>query len=113
MSPELLISPRITDRLPAMVRNELGALEARDQEAFLEDYERKIKSIALAYVFWLFGLHYAYVGKWGLQFVFWFTVWGFFGLWWLVDLFRIPSIISNYNRETAITVMRNLATIIR
>ena len=71
-----------------------------------------IKSIALAYVFWLFGLHYAYAGKWGLQFVFWFTVWGFFGLWWLVDLFRIPSIISNYNRETAITVMRNLATII-
>ena len=112
MSPELLISPRITDRLPAMVRNELHALGAGDQEAFLEDYERKTKSIPLAYVFLGFWLHYAYVGKWGLQVLFWFTLAGF-GLWWLVDLFRIPSIISNYNRETAITVMRNLATIIR
>ena len=112
MSPELLIPPRITDQLPAMVRNELHALEAGDQEAFLEDYQRKTKSIILAYLFlFLFGVHYAYVGKWGLQVLFWFTFAGF-GFWLLVDLFRMPSIIKNYNRETAITVMRNLATIL-
>ena len=110
MSPELLISPSITDPLPAMVRNELRALEAGDQEAFLEDYQRKTKSIPLAYVLWLFWLHYAYVGKWGLQVVFWFTLAGL-GFWWIIDLFRMPSIIAGHNREAAITVMRNLRTI--
>lgn len=62
--------------------------------------QSEIKSAGVAYLlyFLLFGTHYAYQGKWGLQFLFWITLGGF-GLWALIDLFRIPSMISSYNTK--------------
>lgn len=57
----------------------------------------KIKSVPLTYAMWFFlGSHYAYLGKWGLQFLFWFTLGGV-GIWALVDLFLIPGKVERYN----------------
>ena len=94
-----------------MVRNELATMSAQKQEEFLEEYRRKRKSTGATYALWLFlGWHYAYLGKWGVQFLYWFTVGGFF-IWAFIDLFRIPGQVSNYNKEVATEVMRNLKAI--
>ncbi|MFB9862298.1 TM2 domain-containing protein [Rufibacter immobilis] len=66
------------------------------------------KSTGFAYLLWvIFGLHYAYVNRWGLQFLFWITAGGL-GIWWFIDLFRIPSVVRRYNEALA---LQCLATI--
>lgn len=57
----------------------------------------KMKSTGTAYLCWFFlGCHYAYLGKWGWQLLYWFTLGGL-GLWCLIDLFHIPSKVEKYN----------------
>lgn len=56
-----------------------------------------MKSTEIAYLCWFFlGCHYAYLGKWGLQILYWFTLGGL-GIWALIDLFTIPSKVSTHN----------------
>jgi hypothetical protein len=94
-----------------MVRNELARLPAQRQEEFVEEYRRKSKSLPVAYLFWFFlGLHYAYTRNWGTQVIFWLTVGGL-GVWWIVDAFRVPQIIRNYNKDAATEVLRSLKAI--
>lgn len=109
---KLLIPSSIADALPAMVRNELARMSAQRQEEFVEEYRRKTKSLLAAYIFliFIFWLHYGYLRKWGLQIVFWLTGGGFF-FWWFIDLFRLPGLVSNYNKDIATDVMRNLKAI--
>jgi hypothetical protein len=107
----LYLPNSISDNLPSMVRNELSKLSAQKQEEFLEEYERKNKSIFIGYLLLLFlGWHYAYQKKWGIQILFWVTFGGLF-FWWFVDLFRLPGLISDYNKDKALEVMRNLQSI--
>ena len=97
-----LVPASIADNLPAMVRNELSNLSAQKQEEFVEEYRRKAKSTGVAYVLWLLlGWHYVYLSKWGIQILFWLTLGGFF-ICWLVDLFRIPGLIRDYNKDIAV-----------
>ncbi|PKQ63740.1 TM2 domain-containing protein [Raineya orbicola] len=106
---KLYISASIADRLPSMVKNELAKLPAQKQEEFVEEYKRKAKSVGIAYLFLIviLAMHYGYLRKWGLQIVFWLTGGGFF-IWWLIDLFRLPGLVKNYNKDIAIDTMRNL-----
>lgn len=106
-----LVAPSISDGLPAMVRNELTKLPAQRQEEFVEEYSRKARQAPIAYILWLcLGWHYMYQKKWGLQVVFWLTLGGFF-VWWLVDAFRIPAMIRDYNKDVAVDTLRNLKAI--
>lgn len=108
----LLIPPSIADQLPSMVRNELANMPAQRQQEFIEEYRRKAKSVGVAYLFLIlvFAMHYGYLRKWGLQVVFWITAGGA-GLWWLIDLFRLNSVVKDYNKDVATDVMRNLKAI--
>lgn len=59
--------------------------------------QSKIKSTGTAYLFWfILGAHYAYLGKWGLQFLYWFTLGGL-GIWALIDLFIMSGKVNNVN----------------
>lgn len=63
--------------------------------------QSKMKSTGIAYVCWfILGIHYAYLGKWGWQILYWITIGGF-GVWAIVDLFLMPSKVDNYNRNIA------------
>jgi len=108
---KLYIPRSIADTLPAMVKNELAKMPAQKQEEFLEEYKRKSKSVTIAYLFLLLilGMHYGYLKKWGLQFAFWLTGGGLF-IWAFADLFRIPGLVKNYNKDIATETMRNLKT---
>ena len=106
-----LISASISDNLPAMVRDELANLPAQRQEEFVEEYRRKAKSAGPAYLLlFLIGGHYIYLRKWGIQFLFWVTLGGLL-IWWLVDFFRIPGMIRDYNKDVAVGVLRNLKVV--
>jgi len=109
---KLYIQSSIANNLPSMVRNELASMSAQKQEEFVEEYKRKVKSVGLAYLLliFIFALHYGYLGKWGLQIVFWITAGGF-GFWWLIDFFRTVGMVRSYNKEIAMEVMRNLKAI--
>lgn len=60
--------------------------------------QSQFKSTGLAYVItlFLFGSHFAYLGKWGLQFLFWFTFYGV-GVWFVIEMFLIPSRVEKHN----------------
>mgnify|MGYP003651789815 FL=1 len=56
-----------------------------------------IKSKGTAFLmYWFLGSHYAYLGKWGVQLAYWFTLGGL-GIWLMVDLFRIGGLVKRYN----------------
>jgi len=106
-----LIPASIMRDLPAMVRHELVKLPPQKQDEFVEEYRRKAKSIAPAYILWLLlGWHYVYFGKWGMQILFWLTAGGLL-FWWIIDAFRIPAMKRNHNKDVATDVLRDLKAI--
>jgi TM2 domain-containing membrane protein YozV len=105
---ELLIPQSVKDNLPTAITSSLGQMTSEQQSSFMEEFKRRSKSTGLAYVLWiLFGFHYAYLGKWGTQILYWLTGAGFV-IWGLIDLFRIPSIVANKNKDVAMDVLRDI-----
>ena len=106
----LIISPSIVKILPLMVKEALSKMPENKQLMFVEEYNRRKKSTALAYFFTLIclGIPYGYLGKWGLQIVFWLTGAGF-GLWLIYLIFAIPGLVRDYNRDVACQVLRDLS----
>jgi len=102
---------QIVKRLPILVRTEFGKMSAEEQAQFMEEFDRKRKQVALAYMASLFSLHYAYVGRWPMTFLMWLVgaVTLGFGIiiWWLVDLFRIPSLVRDKNSDIAVSILRD------
>ena len=61
------------------------------------ELQGEIKSKGTAFVmYWFLGAHYAYLGKWGIQLAYWFTLGGL-GIWLMVDLFRVAGLVKRYN----------------
>lgn len=57
----------------------------------------QMKSTGTAYICWfILGCHYAYLGKWGMQILFWITCGGL-GIWAIADLFTMSSKVDKYN----------------
>jgi TM2 domain-containing membrane protein YozV len=57
----------------------------------------KKKDPLIAYLLWLcLGCHYIYLEKRRTQIIFWLTGGGLV-IWWLIDLFRIPGMVNDYN----------------
>lgn len=74
--------------------SEIGKKLITMNRSFLES---KIKSTNIAYLFWfILGSHYAYLGKWGLQFLFWLTLGGF-GIWALLDFITMSNKVDRAN----------------
>lgn len=102
-----MIEGSILRGLPASVRASLLNSSDSEQEMFVEEYRRRKKSIGVGYILWiLLGLHFGYLHKWGLQILFWITLGGAL-IWWLISLFTIPSMVTNYNKDVAVEVLRN------
>ena len=74
-------------------------LKENQRRYVLPRFEQRKKSTLVAYLLWFFfGVYYFYLGKPGLNFAFWLSLLFLLGiLWWLVDLFRIPGMINEYN----------------
>lgn len=101
----------IKSHLPQAVYSKVAGMEPLAQAGFVDEYNRQKKSIGVAYIFWflgsILGLHYLYFKKPLLFFLFLFTMGGFI-IWWLIDLFRIPSVIREHNKTIALNVLRDI-----
>ena len=115
MENGLLMSSGVEKCLPSMVRNELAGLSASKQSEFIEEFERKSKGLPFAYLCSFLYCHYGFLGRWGMTVIMWIASLlslGVIGIiWWFIDLFRMPGLVRNYNRDVAIDVMRNLKAI--
>lgn len=99
--------------LPAVAQASFNNLTDPQRAIFADEYTRHKKDTIGAYVCWfIIGCHYAYLGKWGVQVVFWlswFLIIGF--IWWLVDLIRIPGMIKMHNQDAAVAAMQAVKTL--
>jgi len=96
---------------PAIVENRLNEMSNSERNAFIEEYERRRKSVLVGYLLLIpFGWHYAYVKKWGTQILCWVTLWGLL-IWWLIDWFRIPFIVGRYNKDLSVKIMTEMSLI--
>lgn len=98
----------IVDSVPPSLRSAVATLPPPLQQEFAATYERRGRSTGAAYFLCLLvGGHYAYVGRWGLQALFWLTLFGL-GIWLVVDLFRIPAMVRRYNEGVAREILAAL-----
>ncbi len=85
--------------IPVSLQDVFQSLPADTQALVWRDYEHRKKSGLIAYILWFFfGFHYLYLGRIGIQLIYWFTVGGF-GIWAIIDLFRIPGMIERKNED--------------
>lgn len=97
--------------LPLAVKDAYLELDPNQQAAFQEEFRRRRKSTGVAYLLWFFlGWHYAYLGRWGVQFLYWITLGGL-GIWALVDLFRLGWVVGNRNSDISFDVMKDIRAV--
>jgi hypothetical protein len=97
------------EQLPASVQNVISRMDTNSQNAFFLEYNKTKKKLFVSYILWfVFALYYAYNKKIGLQFIFWFTFGGLW-VWWIIDLFRMPSIVRDTNASIAREIANTLA----
>lgn len=92
-----------------LIQKKFRELNSEQQKIFISEFERRKKSIGVAYLLWfLLGWHYAYLKKWGWLILYIFTAGGFF-IWAIIDLFRIPKIVEQYNNDLALEILRDIS----
>jgi len=97
--------------LPNIVKTEISKMDELKKYEFLQMYKRKSKSLWLSYFLVLtINLYYGYNRKWGYQIASWLTLGGF-GLWILIDIFRMPIIVKNTNKDIAFELLRDFKII--
>ena len=100
---------RTVSQLPASLQNVVSKMKPEAQNAFFIEYGSRRRKVWVSYIAWMaFGFHYLYNRKVGVQFLFWFTL-GAVGIWWLVDLFRMPSIVAEANSVIAREIVNTLS----
>jgi len=90
-----------------VVYEEVEQLDERSAALFHAEMLRRGKSGFWAFVCAVFGLHYAYLGRWGLLVVYWMTLGGM-GIWWFVDLLRVGGLVRDRNTDEALAVLRDV-----
>ena len=71
-----------------------------EQKSYVQiQYAGKEKQLSTAYLLLFFmGAHYIYMGKVLKNIIYWLTLGGF-GIWMLIDIFRMKTIIDDGNEE--------------
>jgi hypothetical protein len=102
---ESVIPKSLLATLPRTIREELPTLPKESQEKFLQLYQKRIKKLWKAYpLCLLYGMHFVYLEETSTGIWFWFTVGGF-GVWWVIELLRLPGMVKNHNSMAAIKIM--------
>ena len=95
--------------LSAAVANEVLKMPYLQQAQFIDEYRHRSRELAIAYLFHIFLFaHYGYLGRWGLQVAFWLTVGGAM-IWWMVDIFRLPGMLREYNEWVALQLLQEMS----
>lgn len=90
--------------LSPVMMNQVQQLPDQKKQMFFTQFSGSQKKISTGYLLWLIGCHYFYVGKAGVNIVYWLTFSGL-GIWGIIDLFRMKSIIHEANDEAAMRIV--------
>jgi hypothetical protein len=107
----LAIPASVVSELPDAVRAELATLPIVEQHAFMVDFEKRSKSLTMAYLCSLIYCHYILLGRWamsGFMLCALFRAAALGSIWWLIDLVRMPRLVRDYNGKVATEILRNL-----
>ncbi len=97
------------EKFPLIVINRLEDFSETQKLAYFEEYKRRKKSVFVGYLMMFpLGWHYAYLKKWGLQILCFLTFYGFV-IWWLIDWFRIPTLVRRYNQDLSVEILKDFA----
>ena len=91
----------------ARIQEVYANLPLEDRLVFEYAYATQSKGLGMTYLSLLVGSHYAYLGRWNVQFAYWFTGGGLL-LWMLADLFRLPGMVNRVNRVVALNALKSL-----
>jgi hypothetical protein len=80
-------------------------LPLEDRMVFEHAYAVQSKGLGMTYLSLLCASHYAYLGRWNVQFAYWFTGGGLL-LWMLADLFRLPGMVNEFNKAVALNALQ-------
>jgi len=95
------LSPELRSAVPMSVRQAAENWTQEQKDIFVNRFRSQVKEVTIAYMSWLaLNAHYAYLGDWGKQVLYWITLGGL-GIWALVDLFNMKDLVRNKNREIA------------
>lgn len=101
---------------PSAVRQALSARSTAEQRGFAEEYGRRARTLARARRRWLaLGSHHGYLGRWGLQVLFWLTTAFLLGLWyplaliwWGIDFLRLATLVRRANDGLAARIFESI-----
>lgn len=92
-----------------MAQKKYRDLNSEQQRIFIGEFERRKKSVGVAYLLWILGgWYYAYLKKLGWLILFLLTAGGLF-IWAIIDLFRIPKLVEDYNNDLALEILRDIS----
>jgi len=98
----------VLSKIPATAKIETMAMRPDKQALFVEKYLRKSKDIFDTYLHWVIGgMHYSYLEENRKQWYYWLTLGGLL-IWAVVDIFRIPAMVAQYNRNLAAGILREM-----
>lgn len=108
----LILNAGFTQCLNQRVKYELGKICPESQIKFQNLYLEKKRSETLAIICVMFfpGTHYAFLGKWQMQILFWLTLGGGF-VWWIIDIIRIKKLVKNANTEIQNKILLDLKSV--
>jgi hypothetical protein len=107
----LAIPASVARELPDAVQAELATMPIVKQYAFMLDFEKKSKSLTMAYLCSLIYCHYILLGRWtmsGFMLCSLFLAAALGSIWWMIDLVRMPRLVREHNGRLAIEILRNL-----
>ncbi|MFT3990195.1 MAG: hypothetical protein QM680_02180 [Luteolibacter sp.] len=94
--------------IPEAVLRKVAAMDESAQLTFNEEYRKKYKRPDVAFILAVSGgLHYVYLGKWLLFFLFFFTMGGL-GFWWLISVCRVFRVVRERNRTMSLQILRDI-----
>lgn len=92
-----------------LIQKKYRELNSEQQKIFITEFERRKKSVGISYLLWFFvGWHYSYLKKWGWLILYILTAGGLF-IWAIIDLFRIPKMVEQYNNDLALEILRDIS----
>ena len=95
------LSPELRSHVPVDVRRSAVNWTPEQKDIFVARFNSQSKETTIAYITWFaLGAHYAYLGDWGKQVLYWITGGGL-GIWALIDLFNMEDLVREKNREIA------------
>ncbi|MEN7549172.1 hypothetical protein AAG747_14710 [Rapidithrix thailandica] len=105
---ETLLIPEIHEHLPKPIRDQVRLLPKEVQLEVFRRFNSRKKTLGWAYLtHFLMGSSYAYQEKWIKQVLFWLTGLGF-GIGWVINLVRMPSMIKGVNKKIARKILEEV-----